>query len=183
MPRFGLHLELISEIICETKLPTEIHLMSVQPEMHIPKLLEIGTSRIIVHVESTTHPHRILSEIKNHQIEVGVALNPSTPISSIEYLTDVFDYVLLMSINPGIPKHAIIPSTFAKLKKLREFFKESSIDKKVGIDGGVNFDNLIELYEYGADLLVGGSGTVFSDSAELRENISKVMKLKSIELA
>lgn len=178
VPRFGLHLELIQEIIKTTKLPTEIHLMSVQPELHIPKLVGLGSKRIIIHIESTAHPHRVLSEIKANQVEAGVALNPSTQISTLEYLTDVLDYVLLMSINPGVPKHPIINSTFSKLASLREFLDNVSSDKEIGLDGGVDFNNMKRLYELGANVLVGGSGTIFSNLYDVRENIREVMKIK-----
>jgi ribulose-phosphate 3-epimerase len=83
-----------------------------------------------------------------------------------------------MSINPGVPKHPIINSTFSKLASLREFLDNVSSDKEIGLDGGVDFNNMKRLYELGANVLVGGSGTIFSNLYDVRENIREVMKIK-----
>lgn len=177
VPRFGLHMELIAEIIQSTGLLTEIHLMSVNTEAQLPQILNLGVNRVIVHVEAVSHPHRILSEIKSYGVESGIALNPGTPLESLDYLSDVFDLVLLMAINPGVPKHSMIESTFTKISQLKKKMVNGFEGKKISIDGGVSFSNMSDLYKEGADVLIGGSGTIFSSSGTIEENLRRVVEL------
>jgi ribulose-phosphate 3-epimerase len=177
VPRFGLYPELMQEIRNQTLLPIEVHLMVTNPEPYIEQFVEMGASRIIVHIETLLHPHRIISLIKKNGVESGVALNPSTTLGNLEFLLDDIDLILLMAINPGIPKHNFIPKTFDKLIKLKSEISKNNLPIKIGIDGGVTFENAKNLSENGADILICGSGTIFSKNSDMKTNISSLKNI------
>lgn len=178
VPRLGLYPELLREIRKETDLPIEVHLMTINPNSYLEDLVSSGANRIIIHLESVVHVHRVISEIKKCGVEVGIALNPSTTIENLEFIMNEIDVVLLMSINPGIPKHSFIPSTIPKLKKLKKFIESYKTNNVIAIDGGVTFDNLNILKEFGANRLVCGSGTIFNLDRSLEENLELLSKAR-----
>ena len=177
VPRFGLYPELMREIINQTKLKIEVHMMVKDPEPYINQLIKIGANRIILHLETLIHPHRTLSMIKESGVDSGVALNPGTNLECLEYIMDQVDLVLLMAINPGIPKHPFIPRTFHKLAKLKNIISENNLKIRIGIDGGVTIENAKSLVENGADILVCGSGTIFKETNDIESNIKSLNDL------
>jgi ribulose-phosphate 3-epimerase len=139
--------------------------------------MEAGAQRILVHFESLTDPHKTLKLISDLELESCLVLNPETEIHSIGDFITQTDSIMLMAIKPGIPGHPFIPETLEKLKNLKNWLNELKPEMRIGVDGGVNFDNAKKLYEYGADWLICGSGTIFKPGACLVDNIAK---LKSI---
>jgi ribulose-phosphate 3-epimerase len=177
VPRFGLYPELMREIIDQTKLEIEIHMMVKDPEPYINQLIKIGANRIILHLETLIHPHRTLSMIKESGVDSGVALNPGTNLECLEYIMDQVDMVLLMAINPGIPKHPFIPRTFHKLVQLKNMISENDLKCRIGIDGGVTIENAKSLVKNGADILICGSGTIFKENNDIESNIRSLNNL------
>jgi ribulose-phosphate 3-epimerase len=171
VPRFGLYPELLAELRSETQLPIEVHLMTKNPDPYIDTLVKAGANRIIVHLEALAHPLKTISLIKESGIEAGIALNPLTGIADAKNLIQEVSLIMLMAINPGIPKHAFIPSTIPKLIELKKTLVEVGSDAKIGIDGGVTFDNAKSLFQNGANLLICGSGTIFKQENSIEENI------------
>lgn len=176
VPRLGLYPELLKAIRKTTKLPIEVHVMASESEKILADFADAGADRILVHSESTPHSHRILTTIKKMGMGAGIVLNPGTPLDSIDFLVDELDVVMLMAINPGIPKHPIIPSTFRKLGKLRKKLDKLKPETLIGLDGGVTFENACTLIEAGADWLVCGSGTVFAPEGTVLENIDRLRR-------
>lgn len=174
VPRLGLYPELLKSIKDSSDLPIEAHLMLSNPDKYIETFMEAGAQRILVHFESLTDPHKTLKSISNLGLESCLVLNPETEIHSIGEFIAETDSVMLMAIKPGIPGHPFIPETFQKLKNLKNWLNEFKPEIRIGIDGGVTFNNAKELYEYGADWLICGSGTIFKPGASLAENISKL---------
>ena len=145
-----------------TSLPVEAHLMVENPEQFIPLYIHEGSNRIIIHAESTLHLHRMIQVIKESGCQAGVALNPATPLSVVEYILSEVDVILLMTVNPGFGGQKLIPHVIPKIKKLRQMISDYKCSCKIEVDGGVNWDNLNCLIEAGANIIVAGT-LVFHD--------------------
>ena len=136
----------------------DVHLMIDAPERYLADFKDAGADMLVVHVESTRHLQRTLAEIRRLGMKAGAALNPATPLSTLEYVLDDLDMVLIMSVNPGFSGQKFIPATYAKLQNLRAMLKAAGrTDMHVQVDGGVDPDNIAELVRCGADVLVSGS--------------------------
>ena len=142
----------------KNKLKFMSHLMIVNPEKYIKDYADAGSDGIIIHQEASVHLHRTLSLIKSFGIEAGVALNPSTPISSIVDVLELLDEVLIMSVNPGFGGQAFIEESYRKIEDLVNILEDRDLDKvKIAIDGGVNESNLERLFDSGLDIAIIGS--------------------------
>ncbi|HFT9207450.1 TPA: ribulose-phosphate 3-epimerase [Escherichia coli] len=137
----------------------DVHMMLANPERHIDDVINTGAEMISVHYESTPHVHYIIQKIKKAGRKAGVGLNPGTPESVIEYLLDDIDYILLMTINPGQPGQTFIHKSLEKIRNTKKMI--SARDIQIEVDGGVNLDNVKQVKEAGADLIVVG-GALFN---------------------
>lgn len=152
---FGpMFVEQVKEI---SALPIEAHLMVDGPENFVPMFAEAGSKRIIIHTENTVHLHRLVQRIKEYGCEVGVAINPATPLATLEYILADLDLVLLMTVNPGFGGQKLIPGMISKIKKLREILNTQQVPCKIEVDGGVNWENAATLVEAGVDVIVAGT--------------------------
>lgn len=140
-----------------TDLPIESHLMVNDPEFFVSKYAEAGSKRIIIHAENTNHLHRMIQRIKEYGCEAGVALNPGTSLTAIEYILTEVDLVLIMTVNPGYGGQKLIPGMIPKIKKLRELIDTQKASCKIEIDGGVNWENALTLVNAGVDVIVAGT--------------------------
>ncbi|MDR0239315.1 MAG: ribulose-phosphate 3-epimerase [Deltaproteobacteria bacterium] len=135
----------------------DVHLMIEAPERHLAAFRDAGADMLIVHAEATLHLQRVLAEIRRLGMQAGVALNPASPLSLLEYVLDDVDMVLVMSVNPGFGGQRFLFPTYAKIRNLREILDARGLNVKIQIDGGVEPDNVAELLRSGADVLVSGS--------------------------
>ena len=149
-------------------LDLDAHLMVERPEDYIPSFLDLGVKFITVHQEACTHLHRRLDEIRSGGGVAGVALNPGTPLSSIEDLLDDLDLILIMSVDPGFAGQGFIPSMLKKAAKAREMIDATGRPIILQIDGGIKLDNLRQVAEAGVDSVVSGSGVYGADDVEGR---------------
>jgi ribulose-phosphate 3-epimerase len=179
VPRIGLYPELLKSIRDSSDLPVEVHLMLSNPDQYIRTFMEAGAQRILVHFESLLDPQKTLKLINSFGLESCLVINPETELFSIRKFINETDSIMLMAIKPGIPGHPFIPETFEKLQNLKDWLSRLKPDIRIGIDGGVTFDNAKKLYEYGADWLICGSGTIFKPGAHITDNISKLNKVFS----
>lgn len=141
-----------------TKLPLDVHLMITNPELYIADFAKAGADYITVHVETAFHLNRLVQSIKEHKgIKAAVSLNPATSLSSLDYILEDLDMVLIMSVNPGFGGQAFIPSALDKIRTLRKLIDERGLKTKIEVDGGVKSDNAAEIIKAGADILVAGS--------------------------
>ena len=152
---FGQHV--IRSLRPRTQVFFDVHLMIVEPERYLADFRDAGADMLVVHAEATRHLQRTLSEIRRLGMKAGVALNPATPLTDIEYVLDDVDMVLLMSVNPGFGGQSFLPVTFEKLRRLRRMLEERRLHPHVQIDGGVSPENIGELVRAGADVFVSGS--------------------------
>lgn len=180
VPRYGLHPEILTAVRSVTNLPVDVHLMVENPDPYIPVFAKEGADMIAVHAESTRHLHRSLMLIKEHGAKAGVALNPATPVESLQYVLDDLDWVMLMAINPGIVGHKLIPGAIDKIKKMKEMVADRD-GFIIQIDGGVTFESAPRMLEAGANMLVCGSSTIFKPDQksshklkELRQTLTDI---------
>ncbi len=137
--------------------PLDVHLMIEQPERYISHFKEAGADCLSVHWEASTHLHRTIQQIKSHDMLAGVALNPHTPINSLEDMIEELDFVVIMSVNPGFGGQKFIERTYSRVMALKEMILRRQSNALIEIDGGVDVDNAALLVEAGADILVAGS--------------------------
>ena len=140
-----------------TKLPFDVHLMTYHPEAYLEGLEAAGAHMVSFHVEAVPHLARMIHNIKDRGIKAGIALNPGTPLTSIEQALSLLDFVLIMSVNPGFGGQAFIPATLDKLRRVRERIDAAGRAIRLEIDGGVKPDNIGEIAAAGADTFVAGS--------------------------
>lgn len=135
----------------------DVHLMIERPERYIQKFAEAGADLLCVHAESTLHLERTLSAIRDNGMQVGLSLNPGTPLNILEYVLPQLDMVLIMSVNPGFGGQSFIPFCREKICDLKNMIQKKNLSTLIQVDGGVTLDNARELFELGADILVSGS--------------------------
>lgn len=135
----------------------DVHLMIAEPERHLEAFRDAGADMLVVHAEATLHLQRTLAEIRRLGMQAGVALNPATPLSVLDYVLEDVDMILLMSVNPGFGGQSFLPTTYEKLRRLRRMLDERRLGAHVQIDGGVTPENTGKLVRAGADVLVSGS--------------------------
>ena len=146
------------------KKPLDVHLMIVNPDKYLEKFAELGSEILTVHLEACTHLHRTVQKIKSLKMKAGVAINPHTPVSSLESIIKEVDLICVMSVNPGFGGQSFIDSTFQKVKDLKILIDKNESKALIEIDGGVNSENAKKLSEQGADVLVAGSFVFKSDN-------------------
>jgi ribulose-phosphate 3-epimerase len=140
-----------------TAKPLNVHLMIVEPERYIADFARAGADHILVQAGSTIHLHRTLSQIKELGKKAGVVLNPGTPLAAIEWVLDLCDVVLVMTVNPGFGGQHFIPTMLPKIRRLRQMCNERGLDPWIEVDGGVKPDNAWQVLEAGATAIVAGS--------------------------
>ena len=141
----------------ETLLFLDVHLMIEKPDQLIPDFISAGADMITVHFEACTHLNRTIQLIKGGGVKAGVALNPATPLSALEYIPDSVDMILLMTVNPGFGGQSYIPQMTRKIKKLREWINWTDRKVYLQIDGGISTANIKEVTAAGANVIVAGS--------------------------
>ena len=135
----------------------DAHLMIAQPENNIQSFLDLNLDRIAIHVESTIHIHRLLRVIRDHGTKPAVCLNPSTSLTTIEWILEEVDMVVIMTVNPGFGGQSFIESGLRKIEALKEMIIKQSLNVEIEVDGGVNAATVSRLTNAGMDIAVAGS--------------------------
>ena len=141
----------------------DVHLMIENPERYIHDFAAAGADIITIHAEATRHLDYAVEQIKKENVLAGVALNPATPLSAIEYILPKLDMVLVMTVNPGFGGQKMIPYSFDKLNDLRRILERKGLKTDVEVDGGVTLDNVSGLLDAGANIIVAGSAVFRGD--------------------
>ncbi|MBM7687368.1 ribulose-phosphate 3-epimerase [Enterococcus ureilyticus] len=157
VPNITLGPNVVSAIRPVTKLPLDVHLMIVQPENYIEAFAKAGADIITVHEESTPHIHRAVQMIKASGVKAGVVINPGTPLSAIEYVLDLVDQVLIMTVNPGFGGQSFIESSLDKIAQLKEWKESKGYTYDIEVDGGIVPETAKRCKEAGANVFVAGS--------------------------
>lgn len=145
----------VAAIKKRTRLPLDVHLMIVEPERYLAEFARAGADALTVHAEACPHLHRTLAQIRELGARAGVALNPGTSPSVLDYVLDELDLILVMSVNPGFGGQKFIPGAYAKLRQLQTMIGTRPVE--VSVDGGVKLEHARPLAEHGVSVLVAGS--------------------------
>ena len=173
VPSISFGMPVIKSLKKSTSLFFDVHMMVTEPVRYIDAMAESGADMITVHVEACKHLHRTVQAIKAKGLKAGVVLNPATPLSTLDYILDEVDMVLLMSVNPGFGGQKYIPAMTGKIKALKEMIDARGLDIDIEVDGGVTPDNVREILQAGANVIVAGSA-VFGD--HITEQVEKFRK-------
>ena len=164
----------IDSIRNATSLPLNIHLMIEEPDRYLEDFIKSDTDQIIVHAEACAHLDRTVSRIKDLGASVGVALNPSTPLSDIEDVADMLDIIMIMTVNPGFGGQSFIDRMIDKIERADSLIKSKGLTAKIEVDGGIKADHTAsDCVKAGAEILVAGSA-VYNKEDTVRNSIAKL---------
>jgi ribulose-phosphate 3-epimerase len=158
-----------------TNLPLDVHLMIENPDQYIPAFVDAGADWISVHQEACVHLHRTLEVIHSHNVNVGVVINPATPVQLLEDVLEMVDHVLVMSVNPGFGGQKFIPVALEKTRKLVAMRAERSANFRIEMDGGIAAETITDAVRAGVEILVAGNA-VFGQGNPT-ENTQRLLKL------
>ena len=153
-----------------TTLPLDVHLMIEKPDHLIPDFVKAGADLISVHAEACTHLHRTVQLIKESKVKAGVALNPATPMTCLEWIIEELDFVLIMSVNPGFGGQKFIKSSLDKIEQLASLIEDTESRAIIQVDGGIGTATIDEVAKSGATSFVAGSA-IFN-TPDYKETIS-----------
>ena len=157
VPNISLGLPLIEQLSKRIKKPIDSHLMVVEPQKFISQFRDFGTHILTVHYEACTHLHRIVMQIKEAGMKVGVALNPHTPVEMLSYILNDLDMVLIMSVNPGFGGQSFIQQSINKAVRLKKMIAERNLQTLIEVDGGIDMETGKQMLQAGATVLVAGN--------------------------
>jgi len=165
VPNISMGLPVLQSIRKVTRKKLDVHLMIQNPERYISDFSDAGADILTVHAEACTHLDQVVRDIKREGILAGVALNPSTPLSVLDYILPEVDMVLIMTVNPGYGGQKMIPYTLDKIRELRGIVQRRGLSTDIEVDGGVKIDNVDQFLNAGANVIVSGSGIFKGDLA------------------
>ena len=174
VPSISIGLPVIKTIRKCTDRIFDVHLMIEEPIRYIDEFADAGADIITVHAEACRHLDRTIDAIKDKGIIAGVALNPATPLSAIEYVIGKVDLVLIMTVNPGFGGQKLIPYTIDKVRDLKSLIEETNNKVDIEVDGGVNTENVSKLLDAGANIIVAGSAVFNGD---IEENVDRFLNI------
>lgn len=174
VPNISYGFPVISAISKKAKKPLDAHLMIVDPDRYIEHFAKLNVAYLSVHIEACTHLHRTLQNISSYGMKAGIALNPHTPVNSLEQIIEYADFILIMSVNPGFGGQKFIESSYKKIEQTKKLIESKNLKTLIEVDGGVNLENAPKLVESGADILVAGNSIFGSDNP--LESIQKMAK-------
>lgn len=166
VPSISFGMPVIQSIREVTAKPFDVHLMIEEPARYIEEFKKCGADILTVHAEACKHLNRTVMAIKDAGMKASVALNPATPLSTLEYILEELDMVLLMSVNPGFGGQKFIPNTLTKIEQLRKTINEKGLTIDIEVDGGVGLNNVEDVMKAGANVLVAGTAVYKGDVAE-----------------
>ncbi|HXB53779.1 MAG TPA: ribulose-phosphate 3-epimerase [Vicinamibacteria bacterium] len=149
-----------------TALPIDVHLMIENADRHADAFVDAGANWISLHVEAMPHLQRTVAHLASRGVRPGVALNPSTPLGSLEEILPELAHVLVMSVNPGFGGQAFLPASLDKVRRLKRMLQERGLHAQIEVDGGVDAQNIRSLLDAGADVFVAGSAVFGQGDAE-----------------
>lgn len=157
VPNISFGSQMVQDIRTRTSRTLDVHLMVSNPQDHIAPFAHAGADLITVHLEASVHLHRLLGSIRDLGVGAGVAVVPSTPVSSLMEVLSMVDLVVVMTVNPGFGGQKLIPATLEKVRRLAEIRREGNLAYRISVDGGINGDTAAAARNAGADVLVMGS--------------------------
>lgn len=175
VPNISFGIPVLQAVKKHSKKFLDVHLMIVQPEKYFKAFRDAGADLIAFHQEAVVHLDSAIHQCKATGAQVGVVLNPSTPVSSLREVIHLLDLVLLMSVNPGFGGQKFIPYATRKVKECKALITEMNSTAKIEVDGGVSLSNAKELFDAGADVLVAGNAVFKAENPS--QMISQLLKV------
>ena len=157
VPNISFGAPVMKSLLGKTNIPFDVHLMIENPDNYMEDFVTPNTEFITVHQEACVHLNRTVQHIKSLGVKAGVSLNPATSLSTLDFILDDVDMILIMSVNPGFGGQKFIPSALEKIRELAEIRKAEGLDFEIEVDGGANLENVQELASAGTDIIVAGS--------------------------
>jgi len=157
VPNITIGPPVVASIRKHTNLPLDCHLMIDSPDEFIPAFADAGANWVSVHQEACIHLNRTLEHIREHNMQVGVVLNPATPVETLTEVLDIVDYVLVMSVNPGFGGQKFIRGALHKIASLARIRQARGLDYRIEVDGGVSLETVGDIVRSGAEILVAGN--------------------------
>lgn len=171
VPNFTMGPDILKSIRTRTNILFDTHLMVYEPERYVNAFAEAGSNIIVIHVEACRHLHRTIELIKGTGAKAGIAINPATPLSALDYILENVYMVLIMAVDPGFAGQKMIPNSLRKIKELREKIKSAGLDVHIQVDGNVSFENAPKMVSAGADILVAGTSSVFKRGMAISDGV------------
>ena len=162
VPNLTIGPPVVKSVRRRTKLTLDVHLMITDPDKYAPVFIEAGADQVSVHQEVCPHLDRTIRMIQAEGARAGVVLNPATPVSTLDEVLDIVDFVLIMSVNPGFEAQRFIPNALNKVRALDQRRQDRGLQYAIEIDGGVSTDNLGDIVRAGCDWVVAGSSIFLS---------------------
>lgn len=176
VPSISYGMPVIKSVRKSTDAVFDVHLMITEPVRYIRDFVDSGADIITVHVEACKDIDETIRDIKACGVRAAVAINPETPVDKIMPYLDDIDMALVMSVHPGFGGQKFIPDVLDKVRIIRSYYRDNNMDKDIEIDGGINFDNLPEVLEVGANVIVAGSSVYRGDAAANTKKFLELMR-------
>lgn len=168
VPNISYGATVMKSLCGNTQMPFDVHLMIEHPDQYIEDFVTDQTRYITVHQEACIHINRTLQQIRSLGVKPGVAINPGTPVSALEYVLEDADLILVMSVNPGFGGQKFIPSALRKAQALKSLREKYNLDFRIEIDGGINLDNVKSAIDAGVEIIVAGSSVFKAEDVPVR---------------
>ena len=176
VPSISYGMPVIKSVRKSTDAVFDVHLMITEPVRYIRDFADSGADIITVHVEACKDIDETIRDIKACGVRAAVAINPETPVDKILPYLDDIEMALVMSVHPGFGGQKFIPDVLDKVRIIRSYYRDNNMDKDIEIDGGINFDNLPEVLEAGANVIVAGSSVYRGDAAANTKKFLELMR-------
>lgn len=178
VPSISFGMPVLKSVRKATERILDVHLMIENPERYVDEFADCGADLITVHAESCRHLDRVISQIHQKGKKAGVALNPATSLSALDYVLDKVDMILIMTVNPGFGGQKFIESSYGKIRDLKSRMEAAGRHTDIEVDGGINADTLPGVLEAGANVIVAGSAVFKENIAENVRNLKNMMEQK-----
>ena len=176
VPNITLGPDMMKAIKKVTDIPFDTHLMIYEPEKYVERFIEAGSDLVVIHTEACRHLHRTINLIKSRGALAGIAINPATSLSALDYLLEDIFMVLIMAVDPGYAGQKMIPNAIRKIEQLKKRIDKAGLDAHIQVDGNVSFENAPKMVAAGADILVAGTSSVFHRDMTIAEGMKALRK-------
>ena len=160
VPNISIGVPVVASVRKATRLLLDVHLMIENPEQYVEPFARAGADTLLIHQEATRHLDRAMTIVREHGCRAGVAINPATPVATLEDILYKVDQILVMSVNPGFGGQEFLPHSIEKIRQLHDLRSRHGYAYRIEVDGGVSPENAASLVRAGAEILVAGT-TVF----------------------
>jgi len=175
VPNFALDFGVMRVAGALSRIPQDCHLMVIEPERYVEKVIDAGARFVTIHAEATFHAQRVLQQIRDCGAKSGIVLNPATPLTGLDYILDDVDMVTVMTVNPGFAGQKLIPAMIRKIGDVDRILKAAGREEiEIQADGNVSFQNIPAMVAAGATMLVGGTSSLFHKDHSISEAAAMV---------